>query len=155
MSQGAVGTRGSCRWRFGCESTEVPIARYHAARRGYLSEPVEQPRRAYGSRADRLGAGSQLPVGRDHGDLQPVSDPRAGHLDDCIVAGSRCVNRVHATFATSRCTLPRGTFEDQDDLVLRQFRGGQLLPKSPGRSSAVAPPAVRATAHDVCAVDDE
>lgn len=122
---------------------------------GYLSEPFEQPRRAHGSRAHCLDAGPQLPVGCDHGDFWPVSDPCAGRLHDRGVAGTWCMNRVHATCATGRYTLPRGTFENQDDVALRQFRRGQLLPQSPGCSSAVKPPAVRATAHDVGAVDDE
>src|SRR5688500_16013487 len=84
------------------------------------SEPIEQPRRAYRCRASRLDPNSQLPIGGDHGDLPPGTDLRTNGLDDRVVTGGRCVNRLHATFATGRCTIACGTFENQDDGVLWQ-----------------------------------
>ena len=120
-----------------------------------LSEPVEKPGWARGCRAVRLDAGPQCPVGGDHLDVPVVATSCPGCLDDRVVARAWCVNRVYTTLLTGRYALSGGPFEHEDDLVLRQVRRDQLLPQPPRSSCPVTPPAVRAAAHHVCAIDDE
>jgi len=52
-------------------------------------------------------------------------------------------------------TLPRGAFENQDDLVERYVSDRETLVQPTGSAGSVTPPTVRATAHDVRSINDE
>ena len=50
---------------------------------------------------------------------------------------------------------PGGTFQNQDHLVVGKCSSHQPFLESTGSSWSITPPTIRATAHDVCAIDNE
>jgi hypothetical protein len=65
------------------------------------------------------------------------------------------VDRTHAPLLTGRIASLGFALEHQDNFVVGQVGGRQLLLQSAGRTCPVVPPAIRTAANDIRAVNDQ
>jgi hypothetical protein len=118
---------------------------------------IKKPRRAHTPGAGRLDAVPQRPVGCDDSDPTSVIDIDLfdDGVNDRVIPRPESVDCAQMPVLPGRVTPLRGTFQNQNDLVIRKHSGQQLLLQPTGSTRAIAPPTVGTTAHNVRAVDDQ
>jgi hypothetical protein len=121
------------------------------------SQLIKKPGGAHTPSSGRRDAILKRSVRSNDDNVSPVTDLylRNDGIDDRVISRSRGMYGAQAAVLPGRDAPPGGALENQDDLVIGQRRCRQLVVQPTGSPRAITPPTVGATAHDVCAIDDQ